>query len=419
MRVDAEDPRWFEPLHVRDPRAARSRIADQVAAGADVVVAPTWQTHRRALLPVGETRRAREWTARAASVGREAIEEGLERRAAESTADERVADVEAPGPGQGDLPRSERPAPLLAGVLPPLDAEPEPGSGRLATAESAAERDYRDQAGLLGDAEVDVILIEGQGTVAAASTALEAVTATGLPAWIAAIPRLFPRHPEDGSLQRWIDTSVQFGAGALLAPASGSAAGEQIIAMMARGLGETGLRWGCQIQASSLGADADGTVDEWVQAGAELFALLDGATTAAIEGLRAAIDRVERMEDAVAAAERHRWWSFVEDAARMAPGGVALWIIGEQAHDGDDRRPPGFDWVTSTKSDLPQMPLDHFRFIVDAAGSADVRPLGPLLEDGGLLVTQLGGVRPHEPALRLLRVDESGDPAQLLFRREP
>ncbi len=56
--------------------AARERIAAQVAAGADVVVAPTWLTHRRALLPLGETRRAAAWTADAVRVAREAVEIG-------------------------------------------------------------------------------------------------------------------------------------------------------------------------------------------------------------------------------------------------------------------------------------------------------------------------------------------------------
>ena len=59
--------------------AARERLAAQLTAGADVVVAPTWLTHRRALLPVGETRQARAWTAAAVRVAREAIEIGLER----------------------------------------------------------------------------------------------------------------------------------------------------------------------------------------------------------------------------------------------------------------------------------------------------------------------------------------------------
>ena len=49
--------RWFEPTHIREPARVRDEMADQVVAGATILVAPTWLTHRRALVPVGETRR--------------------------------------------------------------------------------------------------------------------------------------------------------------------------------------------------------------------------------------------------------------------------------------------------------------------------------------------------------------------------
>jgi hypothetical protein len=80
-RPNSDHADWYLPLHLRDPATARDRITAQIAAGADVVVAPTWQTHRRALLPLGETRRAATWTAAAMVTAREAIEIGLERRA--------------------------------------------------------------------------------------------------------------------------------------------------------------------------------------------------------------------------------------------------------------------------------------------------------------------------------------------------
>ena len=66
---------------MRDEGGARERLASQIVVGADVVVAPTWLTHRRALLSMGETRRAVEWTAAAVRVARDAVEVGLERRA--------------------------------------------------------------------------------------------------------------------------------------------------------------------------------------------------------------------------------------------------------------------------------------------------------------------------------------------------
>ena len=50
-RPDADDADWYLPPHVRDEDAARERIAAQIVVGADVVVAPTSLTHRRAQLP--------------------------------------------------------------------------------------------------------------------------------------------------------------------------------------------------------------------------------------------------------------------------------------------------------------------------------------------------------------------------------
>ena len=70
---DPEHADWYLPLHLRDARAARERLVGQTVAGAAVVMAPALLTHRRALLPLGETRRAAAWTAAAVRLGREAI----------------------------------------------------------------------------------------------------------------------------------------------------------------------------------------------------------------------------------------------------------------------------------------------------------------------------------------------------------
>ena len=118
-RRDPEQTDWYLPLHVRDAQAARERLAGQVTVGADAVVAPTWLTHRRALLPLGETRRAGAWTAAAVRTAREAVEIGLERR------QEALAGVP-----EDDV-RRGRPATLVAASLPALDDAPESEGGRL------------------------------------------------------------------------------------------------------------------------------------------------------------------------------------------------------------------------------------------------------------------------------------------------
>ena len=173
-RSSATAERWFEPLHVQDPVAARERIAGQVAAGADVVLAPTWRTHRRALMDVGESRRAREWTEAAVRVAREGVDAGLERRdgvvedasaepgrddaSADRGPDDASADPQ-PDDGAPPIPLVREP-PRVAGVLPLLDDEPEPGTGRLLPREPAAARDYDEAAGHLADADVELILVE-------------------------------------------------------------------------------------------------------------------------------------------------------------------------------------------------------------------------------------------------------------------
>jgi S-methylmethionine-dependent homocysteine/selenocysteine methylase len=154
--------RWFEPFHVRQPQVARAEIAGQVAAGADIVVAPAWLTHRRALEAVGESRRAQAWTAAAVRLAREAVEEGLERR---------------PDGAAGD-------PVLVAGPLPDIAARPERATGRLLPAAASEERDAHDQAGILADAAVDLLLLEPCASHDATLRSTRVAAETGVPAWV-------------------------------------------------------------------------------------------------------------------------------------------------------------------------------------------------------------------------------------------
>ncbi len=117
-------------MHVREPGRVRDEMAEQVLAGADILVAPTWLTHRRALVAVAETRRARAWTELAVSLARQAAEVGRER-----------LDVDRPV--------------QVVGVLPDPDAIDEEATGRQLRPDAAAERDERAQIGLLAEAVVD------------------------------------------------------------------------------------------------------------------------------------------------------------------------------------------------------------------------------------------------------------------------
>ena len=413
-RLDVDDPRWFEPLHVRDPAAARERIAGQIAVGADVIVAPTWQTHRRALLPVGETRRARAWTVAAADIARQAMDEGLERR-------ELIAQEAAtPGehheePGAVHAVR-DRPIPMVAGVLPRLDDEATVQTGRLATADVAQERDYRDQAGLLADAAVDVILIEDLRTVSSTRAAIEAVTATGRLAWVAAPAALAPSDPEAASLRRWVETCVDAGADRLLAPVPRRPATAEAIADIVAPLASAQRTWGAQLhpEGSEEATADDGIISTWLEQGASIVARLDIATPAALRPLRDAVDRFEAEAIRQASRRQDRWHSFVEEAARAATGGEALWI-GETGGGG---RPDGFAWTSVRPEEVRHLPLERYRLIVATVDVQPVATLVPLLEAGGMVVLDRGDAPLAIDGLRMVRIDDADHPALAQLRRE-
>jgi hypothetical protein len=376
-RPDPDDGGWYLPLHVRDAAAARERIAAQVAAGADVIVAPTWLTHRRALLPVGETRRAGDWTAAAVHLAREAVELGLERR---TTALAEVPDDDV---------RHGRPLPLVAASLPGLEAEPEADSGRLLPPEAATERDYHAQAGVLAEAEPDVILVEGQRSEMSARTAMTEAIQTGLPVWAALTGSALATSGTEG----WLAWAGAAGIARLLLP--GPAAGRGPAA-------EGPLPWGALVEEPE-------EVGDWLALGAGAIARLDGCTIPRLEQLRAAIDDDERPAIEAARVATERWRATVQAAAAMASGGAAVWLGAAPAWS----LPDGFDWLVVSETEGPRLPVDRFRLAV-AASAGGARLLSATLERGGVLLS------PAVPGtgLHVLALDDSGQPPLAIYRRE-
>ena len=379
-RPDPERADWYLPLHLRDEPAARERIAGQVVAGADVVVAPTWLTHRRALLPLGETRRAGAWTAAAVRTAREAVEIGLERR------------QEALAGAPDDDIRRGRPAALVAASLPALDDAPESESGRLLPREAATARDYRDQAGAIADAEPDLILVEGQVDDAAARSAITEASDTGLPVWAA----LTPQALAASDLEAWLEWAQALNVGRLLLP------------------GPLSERTAAAEGAVAFGALAPSRepLDTWLDAGASAVARLDGATSASLEPLRTAIDDYERAGIEAATMARARWERHVADAAALADGGAAAWIGATPAAP----LPPGFEWLLVDPDDAFRLPDHHYRLVVLTAA---VR-LDParLLQRGGVAAVADTGVVARSPELRLVAVEDSSLPVLAIARRE-
>jgi hypothetical protein len=425
VRQDPREPRWFEPLHVRDARRARDRMANQVAAGADVIVAPTWQTHRRALVPVGETRQARAWTSAAVRVAREAVEVGLERRAeGAGEGDGRDADAEhdvgapgvearpgaaAPGaevpPGAGapgaqapTPPPLPRPVPLVAASLPALDEISEPGVGRLLPRQAAGERDYRAQAGVLADQEPDVLLVEGQTTITELRMATDAAAGTGLPVWVAvAVPDL---GADD--LDQVVDALGDLEVAGLLL---WGRPGPDII--------ELPTTWGGLVHGE---ADSEA----WLDAGALLLGMLDGATPDRLSAIRAVIDQRERATVEAAQRVDDAWDEHVRRAAAMAQGGAALWIHGpEEAVPAPGELPTGFTWLVVNDQEAYQVPEGRSRLIVDRHGGQDAADRDArLLAEGGILAGAWIPVGSLDSELRVLTIDDRDGLRLAILRRE-
>jgi S-methylmethionine-dependent homocysteine/selenocysteine methylase len=418
-RPDPEEPRWHEPLHVRHPAAERERIAEQVVSGATVVVAPTWRTHRRALMAVGESRRAAAWTARAVQLAREGVEVGLERRAQEIQASQA-------GPGS-DAPRRAAwpPTVLVAGVLPPLEDAPEPGTGRLPSAAAASDRDQRALAGHLADAAADLVLVMPRTSLAASRVATLAAAESGLTTWVSAAiapaeARTEARLPDGAPLEAWLELVRDCGAAAALVGRVPPGALPPSDATSAR-LRDSGLRWGTLGSPEpprAWGApEMERWARGWIVSGAQLVGIEDGATSERVAAMRAALDAAEAEERAAEDAVARRWRAFLEDAARGAAGGPALWLDATRPDD----LPPGFDWTVARPTEVDRLPRARYRLVVNPAG-AGVPParIAPALDEGGLLVTAIGagGLQPA-PELRIVTLDDDAVPALFLLRRDP
>lgn len=418
VRPDPDDPHWFEPLHVRDEAAARDRIAAQVAAGADAVLAPSWLTHRHALLPLGETRQAGAWTAAAVRVARDGIEAGLERR---ETA------AEQPEPDEGDedgatsaAAAADRPAPLVGAVLPALDEMVEGATGQLLPQEAATVRDYRDQAGLLADADPDFILVEGPRTEEGLRVAIQEATATGLPVWVAHtterppdVSRTQTSPPSREALGRWAEIADDAGATRLLLPPP---------VEPSAGIGEsTGMTWGGLVSARPgrpAASDLEALTQAahaWLEAGATAVAILDGASVPVVAALRTGMDRSEGVRLAAAAARRSRWSAHIAVAASMAEGGPAAWL----GRAPEEPLPAGFVWLVAEPEEWRRLPVARYRLVVEADRTgAALEQLAAVLDEHGMLARREAGAPRAVDGLRLLLVDDEEEPALTLYRRE-
>src|SRR5688500_8680983 len=144
--ADTRLPLWSARALVEAPDLVREIHREEAAAGADVLTANTFRTHRRTLAKGALAERSRELTALAVRLARE-------------TADAR-----------GDA--------FVAGSLSPLEDCYRPD---LVPEDAALEREHREQAESLAEAGVDLLLLETHNTIRELAAAARAAKATGLP----------------------------------------------------------------------------------------------------------------------------------------------------------------------------------------------------------------------------------------------
>jgi hypothetical protein len=287
--------------------------------------------------------------------------------------------------------RRSRPAPLVAASLPALDDQPEVATGRLLPPEAATGRDYRDQAGVIADAEPDLILVEGQRGESDARTATAEALETGLPVWTA----LTTETLASTDLEAWLDWARALGVARLLLP--GPLPDRALVSA-------SELAWG------ALAPSTDPLTD-WLDAGASTVAWLDGANTAVLEPLRGAIDDYERVGIEAAKAAQRRWMFHVTAAAALASGGPAVWI-GEAP---TTPLPDGFEWLAVAADEARRLPDSHYRLVVMAA-DAELDP-ARILERGGIVAVADTSVVARAPDLSLVAVDDAAGPVLAIARR--
>jgi len=145
--ADTRLPLWSARALVEAPDLVREIHREEVAAGAEVLTANTFRTHRRTLAKGALAERSRELTALAVRLARD-------------TADAAGGDA------------------FVAGSLSPLEDCYRPD---LVPEDTVLESEHREQAESLAEAGVDLLLLETHNTIRELAAAARAAKATGLP----------------------------------------------------------------------------------------------------------------------------------------------------------------------------------------------------------------------------------------------
>ncbi|HLF27588.1 MAG TPA: homocysteine S-methyltransferase family protein [Anaerolineae bacterium] len=155
--VDTRLPLWSAGALLDAPDTLRAIHQDYSRAGARLITANTFRTHRRSLAKGGLGDRARALTHRAVQLVREAIQ-------------------------LTNQPTT--PSPFIAGSIAPLEDCYSPD---LVPPDAALHVEHAEMAQHLAEAGADVLLIETMNTIREARIAAEAARATGLPVLVSCV----------------------------------------------------------------------------------------------------------------------------------------------------------------------------------------------------------------------------------------
>jgi homocysteine S-methyltransferase len=175
MGVPMDKTAWAAAALSTHPYTVRHMHEKYVRAGADVITANTYASARHNLEPIGLIDQTRELNLRAVILAQEAAERAGRGRAVAIAGAVSNFGITTDGEPRGALHRYSPP--------------------RTAITAEQARANLREQAEILADAGVDLLLVESTGGMTHRRWVLEACLATGLPVWLGYKCRLEPGDP--------------------------------------------------------------------------------------------------------------------------------------------------------------------------------------------------------------------------------
>jgi S-methylmethionine-dependent homocysteine/selenocysteine methylase len=268
--VNTDLPLWSARALLEAPDVLRQIHADYARAGAEVITADTFRTHRRSLARGGQADRAAELTSLAVSLAREAAAQAA--------------------PGRECF---------VAGSQAPLE---DCYSPELVPPQADCEREHAELAQNLAAAGVDLILVETMNTIREAVAATRAARATGLPVLTSFVCRSDGRLFSGESVTAAVQAVAPLGVAGLLINCTPSASihqpfAELVAAVKARpgpvpirglyaNIGHTNDIDGWTLTADVTPLEYARLASGWLAQGANLVGGCCGTTPAHIAALR-------------------------------------------------------------------------------------------------------------------------------------